>query len=156
MMRQKPGTSGPLLQCAGIGIRFVALVIDALLLGCLGFALAFTTNAPLLPHPSLAVSVPLLISNPATFGIAACIFLYFTIMEATCGGTLGKLALGLRILKLDGTSISIHQSITRNLLRIVDGLCGAVLIWTSPLCQRYGDRVARTIVVQIQDGSQIH
>lgn len=144
MMRQKPGTSSPLLQCAGIGIRFVALVIDALLIGCLVLALAFTTHTPLL------------ISNPATIGIAACIFLYFTIMEATCGGTLGKLALRLRILKLDGTSISMHQSITRNLLRIVDGLCGAILIWSSPLCQRYGDRVARTIVVQIQDGTQLH
>jgi hypothetical protein len=36
--------------------------------------------------------------------------LIFTIMEATCGGTLGKLALGLRIRKLDETSISMHQS----------------------------------------------
>ena len=66
--------------------------------------------------------------------------------------SLGKMALGLRVIRTDGAPISWTESIIRNLLRIIDGLfvylVGAILIWTSPLKQRLGDRVAKTVVVR--------
>ncbi len=73
-------------------------------------------------------------------------------MEATQGATLGKMALGLRVVRVDGAPISWSESVIRNLLRIVDCLVfyilGAILIWTSPLKQRLGDKVAHTVVVK--------
>jgi uncharacterized RDD family membrane protein YckC len=53
---------------------------------------------------------------------------------------------------MDGSPISWSESVIRNLLRIIDGLfgylVGAILIWTSPLKQRLGDRVANTVVIR--------
>jgi len=74
-------------------------------------------------------------------------------MEATQGATLGKKALGLKVVKIGNTSpIGWSASIIRNLLRIVDGLfaylIGALIIWTSPLKQRLGDKAARTLVIR--------
>ena len=78
--------------------------------------------------------------------------LYYIVMEATQGATLGKMALGLRVVKTNGSPISWSESIIRNLLRIIDGLffylVGAILIWNSPLRQRLGDRAANTVVVR--------
>lgn len=76
-------------------------------------------------------------------------------MEAMQGATVGKMALGIRVIKLDGSPMSWGESIVRNLWRIVDHLpyaipclLGALLIWTSPTKQRLGDRVAHTVVVR--------
>jgi uncharacterized RDD family membrane protein YckC len=68
------------------------------------------------------------------------------------GATIGKMVLGLRVVKLDGSRISWKESIIRTLLRIIDGLfgylLGAILVWKSPTKQRLGDRVAKTVVVR--------
>jgi uncharacterized RDD family membrane protein YckC len=80
------------------------------------------------------------------------VFGYFIVLEATQGATLGKMALGLRVVKTNGAPITWADSLIRNLLRIIDGLfgylVGAILIWSSPLKQRLGDRVAHTVVVR--------
>jgi uncharacterized RDD family membrane protein YckC len=68
------------------------------------------------------------------------------------GGTLGKLALGMRVVMEDGSPVTLTASLIRNLLRIIDGLfaylLGAIFIWTSPAKQRLGDRLAKTFVVK--------
>ena len=72
-------------------------------------------------------------------------------MEATLGASLGKMALGLRVVKMDGSPIGWKESIIRNLLLFIDeGLIvvGAIFIWSSPQRQRLGDRAAGTIVVR--------
>ncbi|MDZ4133717.1 MAG: RDD family protein, partial [Dethiobacteria bacterium] len=80
-------------------------------------------------------------------------FLYYILMEAFMGGTVGKLALGMRVELEDGSPITIGASIIRNLLRFVDFLpfayiLGMIMISTSPLKQRLGDRVAKTVVIK--------
>jgi len=59
---------------------------------------------------------------------------YYTIGESLLGGTLGKLALGLRVVDEDGDEISFSAALVRNLLRIVDGLLfylvGVIAIWS--------------------------
>ncbi|MFL5661319.1 MAG: RDD family protein, partial [Ktedonobacteraceae bacterium] len=68
------------------------------------------------------------------------------------GATLGKMVVGLRVVKLDGSPISWSESVIRNLLRIIDGiffyLVGAIFVWTSPRKQRLGDRAASTVVIR--------
>jgi uncharacterized RDD family membrane protein YckC len=127
----------PQLQYVGVGWRFLALLIDAIILGIvLGIISSIFRNA---------AGVVGLLDFIITFG-------YFIVMEATRGATIGKMALGLRVVKTNGAPISWSESVIRNLLRIIDGLfaylVGAIFIWTSPLKQRLGDRAANTVVVK--------
>ena len=125
------------MQYVGVGPRFLALLIDAIIIGVVGGILGVIFRN----SPGLSGGVT---------GLLA--LAYFIVLEATQGATLGKMALGLRVTRTDGAPISWTESIIRNLLRIIDGLfvyfIGAILIWTSPLKQRLGDRVAKTVVVR--------
>jgi uncharacterized RDD family membrane protein YckC len=127
----------PQLAYVSVGPRFLALLIDAVIIGVVGSILSLLfRNAP-----------------GAAGGVIGVLTLaYFIVMEATQGATLGKKALGLRVVKMDGSPISWSESVIRNLLRIIDGLflylVGAILVWSSPLRQRLGDRAAKTVVVR--------
>lgn len=70
------------------------------------------------------------------------------------GATVAMRWLGLRIVKLDGGSPRLRDYLVRWLLNVVDGLCfgllGAVLIAVTPRHQRFGDLVARTLVVRVR------
>ena len=139
---QQQGYGQPLsgqgqLQYVGVGMRFLALLIDGIIIFVVGVLLGFIfRNAPGF--------------SGSLVGLLA--IAYYIVMEATQGATLGKMALGLRVVKEDGSPISWSESVIRNLLRIIDGLfaylIGAILIWTSPLKQRLGDRVAHTVVIR--------
>ncbi len=81
------------------------------------------------------------------------IFAYFILMEAYAGWTVGKRLLGMRVVDAAGSKIGLRKSVIRNLLRLVDGLpffniLGIVLIARSAKGQRFGDRVAKTFVVE--------
>ncbi|MBO0796596.1 MAG: RDD family protein [Ktedonobacteraceae bacterium] len=123
-------------QYAGVGIRFVAILIDSILIGV------------------LAAIVESLFANTSMSSVTAAVvmFAYFIVMEAMWGATLGKMALKLRVFKTDGTPIGWQESAIRNLLRIIDGLffyiVGAAFAWSSPMRQRLGDRAASTVVVR--------
>jgi uncharacterized RDD family membrane protein YckC len=124
------------VQYVGVGPRFLAILIDSIIIGVVaGILGAILRNSGL---------------SGGVTGLLA--LAYFIVLEATQGATVGKMALGLRVTRTDGAPISWSESIIRNLLRIIDGLfvylIGAILIWTSPLKQRLGDRVAKTVVVR--------
>lgn len=131
-------------QYAGVRVRAMAYSIDLVLhilidVIIIGVAITLSPNAP-----GVLGLVSVLLVVLIYFG-------YFIVLEATLGATVGKLALGLRVVKTDGTALTWSGSFIRNLLRLVDGLLdylvGAMLIWTSPLKQRLGDRAAKTVVV---------
>ncbi|MBV9712896.1 MAG: RDD family protein [Ktedonobacteraceae bacterium] len=127
----------PQLQYVGVGRRFIALLLDGVLLGIVNGIIFL-----------LLRSVPFV----ADVVVSVISVVYIFAMEATRGATIGKMMLGLRVVKIDGSPIGWPESIIRNLLRVVDGfaayLVGAILIWTSPQRQRLGDRVAKTVVVR--------
>jgi uncharacterized RDD family membrane protein YckC len=82
-------------------------------------------------------------------------FAYYIVPEALWGATPGKFLLAMRVVnEADGGKIDWMKSITRNLLRIIDGLpalyiLGFIFAVTSPKVQRLGDRVAKTVVVRV-------
>jgi len=93
------------------------------------------------------------IFDPICFVFLVIIFVYFILMEAYIGWTVGKKVLQMRVVNEKGTKIGLSKSAVRNLLRIVDGLpafniLGMALIARSPKGQRLGDRIARTYVVR--------
>jgi uncharacterized RDD family membrane protein YckC len=134
------------LPLAGVGSRFVALLVDTLLQ-----SLAF-----------VAVIIALVVADAdgfAAFAVTgvtffALLFIYPVAFELASGGrTPGKRWSSLRVVCDDGTPITFRASALRNLLRLVDALpgmylVGAVAIFVSRNNQRLGDLAAGTIVVR--------
>jgi uncharacterized RDD family membrane protein YckC len=81
-------------------------------------------------------------------------FLYGAILEGLWNGqTIGKRLFHLRVIDQSGLPLRIEQAWARNLMRVFDALpfaylIGGVSAMTSPLMQRFGDRVAGTLVVR--------
>jgi uncharacterized RDD family membrane protein YckC len=143
------------LEYVGVGRRLLALIIDGIILLIVGWIIVviFPASGDItaggdawdrFKHMGPGVVLPNIIP-----------FIYYIVMEAMQGATVGKMARGIRVVKLDGSPISWGESIVRNLLRIVDHLpyaipylLGALLIWTSPTKQRLGDCVVHTVVVR--------
>ena len=127
----------------GVGVRFVAVVLDMVILFGIGYLIALAVGATSESGFNLE-------GGPAFVWVVVSA-LYYIILEGTIGATLGKKALGIRVVEEDGTRCHMRASIVRNVFRIVDGLfvylVGAILIWRSPKKQRLGDRLAHTLVV---------
>jgi uncharacterized RDD family membrane protein YckC len=87
----------------------------------------------------------------------ALMWAYWVVCEVWLDGqTLGKRALGLRVVNADGTPITWLPSVVRNLLRVVDvlpGVYGVGLASTliDPYGRRLGDVVAGTMVIHAAD-----
>ena len=128
----------------GVGIRAAATIIDIVIFWVFSFLVAIVTGDASGAGFALGTGASCLV------GIIA--IAYYVVMEQMYGGTVGKLALGLKVVKIDGTAMDWQTAIVRTLLRIVDGffvyLIGAILVWTSPTKQRLGDKVAKTLVVK--------
>ncbi len=88
---------------------------------------------------------------PALIGVVISI-VYFVVMEALLGATVGKLLLKLRVVREDGSPIGWRESIVRNVLRIVDGfafyLVGFIVVCVTAKQQRIGDLAAGSVVVK--------
>ena len=111
-----------------IGRRVLATIIDVLLL-CVVASL-FTAPGALIVY-----------------------FAYFTIMEGRYGQTLGKMALGIKVIReSDGRAPGTRAAVLRTLMRIVDSigsyLVAFVVALVSDKHQRLGDMVAKTLVVR--------
>jgi hypothetical protein len=69
------------------------------------------------------------------------------------GQTIGKRLLHLRVIDQSGLPLRIEQAWVRNLMRLFDALplaylAGGIAMLSSPIMQRFGDRVAGTLVVR--------
>jgi uncharacterized RDD family membrane protein YckC len=145
--------SGNLDRKAGLGSRFLAFLIDSILVGIATgviaivpiFALGFGGNGGGGILAGLTILLQL-VSLVIVLG-------YFFALEAVYGYTLGKYVLGIVVTRDDGSPVGWSESIIRNILRIVDALptlylLGAILILVSDDEQRLGDIAANTVVVK--------
>jgi uncharacterized RDD family membrane protein YckC len=131
------------MEAVGVGRRAVAIIIDMIVLGIVGWIIAKFTGG--------TTSDGFEVTGAPAFLLFLIAMAYYVVMEVQWGGTLGKMALGLKVVKESGEKLDWQASIIRNLLRIVDGfffyLVGAIIVWTSKKKQRLGDMVAHTLVV---------
>jgi len=76
---------------------------------------------------------------------------YYMGFEALTAASPGKMIMGLRVIKVDGSSYGLREVLIRNLLRIVDGfffyVVAVVAIAITQKRQRIGDLLAGTLVV---------
>jgi uncharacterized RDD family membrane protein YckC len=157
MAMETPAASLPTI---GVGRRAVAILIDSLVFivpAAPAVAHIFTTTSHLyvysqtLGRQTVVTRTSFGWENTAFAVLAIAWLAYMTLMEKTHGASLGKFALGMRVIRLDGTPMDGFTSFLRNIIRAVDGvafyLVGAIIVWNSPLKQRLGDKAAKTVVV---------
>ncbi|HWE04794.1 MAG TPA: RDD family protein [Tepidisphaeraceae bacterium] len=104
-----------------------------------------------LQDPSPAVRDLWLLTLKTGMAAFAVYLLHTTIVETLTGRTLGKMLMGLRVVRLDGGTPDVSSLVIRNFLRLVDvGPFGLplMMILFSPLHQRIGDIAGGTVVIR--------
>ena len=98
-----------------------------------------------------ALGFGIMVITLAEFAIG---FGYAALLEGFWNGqTIGKRLFHLRVMDQSGLPLRIEQAWVRNLMRVFDALpfaylVGGISVLSSPLLQRFGDRVAGTLVVR--------
>lgn len=143
-------------EVVGIGSRFLAALVDTTIIGLLLMA----TNAILIlvvvggfDELSSASSFLLAVLSLISF---AFFWGYYIFFEMTWNGSSpGKRQVGIRVIRADGTPITLAESVIRNLVRLIDFLPGAyglglVTMFIDSKARRLGDLAANTLVVREQ------
>lgn len=132
------------MNYAGKGVRAVEGIIDLVITFVILWIVASFTGQTTESGFNLT-------GAPALIGVVISI-VYFVVMEALLGATVGKLLLKLRVVREDGSPIGWRESIVRNVLRIVDGfafyLVGFIVVCVTAKQQRIGDLAAGSVVVK--------
>ena len=141
----------------GVAIRFVAILIDTIIIAIIAGILSAPFNAFSAITNNASGTVTFSFGSILGGLVSLAVFiLYFTMLEGHYGQTVGKMAVKIKVVRLaDGAPIDYSQAAVRTILRFLDEipffipyLLGAILIWSSEEKQRLGDRVARTVVVK--------
>jgi uncharacterized RDD family membrane protein YckC len=143
---------------AGIGSRFLAAIIDTLVIGValtiLGILVGVVgARAGLVPSTtsSVAAAVGAILSFLILWG-------YYIVFELVWNGqSIGKRAIGLRVVREGGRPITFVSSAIRNLIRIVDFLpafygIGVIVMFVDRRARRLGDLAGGTLVVKERRG----
>lgn len=135
---------------AGIGSRFLAGIIDTLLIGLIYFVLLFAVayaNSVMDEWSSVFVAIVVIVMFLITWG-------YYILFELLWNGqSPGKRLIGLRVVHTGGRPISFIGSAIRNLVRVVDFLpsmyaLGVVTMFIDARSRRLGDLAAGTLVIK--------
>ncbi len=150
------------MPLAGIGSRFIAILVDYLIWG-FAFLVLGLMAAIIFPALSFFGGVS---ANWAIGIFFLIVFLlqwgYFALFEAFGNGrTPGKRVARIRVIHQSGRGINFVESLARNLVRFVDYLpgfyaVGIVAIFLSRRNQRLGDMVAGTLVVRDREVDSPH
>jgi uncharacterized RDD family membrane protein YckC len=148
---------------ASVGWRFAAVLVDTLVLfGVLMIvAMAYIVVSAVqgrvnLNDPAAAQALtndfralPSWVANVVVFGG---LFLYYAVLEAIFGASVGKLVFRMRVTMPDGSRPRGTAVVLRNLVRIPEAyllyIPAGLSCLASPSRQRLGDHAARTVVVR--------
>ena len=135
---------------ASFATRSVGAVLDLLALGLLAvvaLAVAGAAGAGLDPAASAAVTILLL--------VLVLVVVPATVETLTRGRSLGKLVMGLRVVRDDGGPIRVRHAVVRALVGVIElfGTSGAIALIVSlvhPQSKRLGDMLAGTYAVRVR------
>ncbi|MCE9599660.1 MAG: RDD family protein [Spirochaetia bacterium] len=152
------------MHTAGPVARFFAVLVDQVIIAFLLMAIIFFSVVVSVSETAWGKN-----SGIGTFIFFLLFFIlqwfYFFVFEwLNKGRTVGKMALGLRVVSMDGTTLDAVQILIRNLLRVADMFPLKFLAWllflptysiglvsmflTAPRFRRLGDLAAGTIVIR--------
>ncbi|MBN2108617.1 MAG: RDD family protein [Deltaproteobacteria bacterium] len=124
----------------GIVLGFVSMLVYGAGLGIVGYI------APEIEDPAKALLIPQLVANTI---LKAFYFIYF---HALSGQTVGKLALGLKVVGRDGGAIGFALATVRYFGSFISLLCaGLGFVWIAFDSRRQGwhDKMAGSFVVRV-------
>jgi len=132
------------------GRRIVATIVDGLIFGALFtvMTMLFGTITSVGPA-NWNGSMPAL---PSVLYVVI-IALYYILLEGYLGQTVGKMLLGIKVIREDNGEVpGLGGASIRTLLRIIDGLFSYLVAFIAVLIsgknQRFGDMAAHTLVVR--------
>jgi uncharacterized RDD family membrane protein YckC len=157
-----------------VGRRVAAFIIDGVIVAAINFAIFFAlagdpvkglANGDLQPDSTVYGNLELGDKTYSVYGSKAALYFllvfaltigYFVVWQGLKGVTLGKLALGIKVTKDDGSGPpGIGRALARYFLFIADGfpyiipyLTGFICAMTTKENKRIGDMVASTVVVK--------
>ena len=143
-------------EVVGIGSRFLAALVDTAIIALLLVA----ANAILIfvflggfDNPNTGSSFIVALLSLISFAFFWGYYIFFEMRWN--GSSPGKRQVGIRVIRADGTPITLAESVIRNLVRLVDFLPGAyglglVTMFIDSKARRLGDLAANTLVVREQ------
>lgn len=137
-------TTGPQLD----NRRVLAALIDLVIVGAGAALILFAADA----LPSAGGSAREEVGTGLYLITLAWALYYYFACESSGGQTLGKRAMKLRVVRVDGNEAGMREIAVRTVLRVVDGICLylvglIVMIASGKRRQRLGDMAGGTIVV---------
>jgi uncharacterized RDD family membrane protein YckC len=145
------GVSGPpvALEVHVTGKRVLATIVDALI-----FSVYFWVLAMLVGNSSTeAGGISLSLGGLGTLLYIVGIFAYYLLLEGYLGQTLGKMLLGIKVVREDTGGVpGLGAAALRTVLRIIDGFFFYAVAFVSVLAtqknRRLGDMAAKTLVIR--------
>jgi uncharacterized RDD family membrane protein YckC len=144
--------SGPPVAASDVhvtGRRVLAIIVDGLVLGVLFWVMSMVFGSNSVEGGAASASLGTL----GTLLYAIIAFAYFALLEGNRGQTLGKMLLGIKVVREDNGEVpGFGAAAIRTVLRLIDGLffylVGFIAILISSKNQRLGDMAANTLVVR--------
>lgn len=152
---------------AGFWLRFVALIIDGLLLGAIQFiaimpvlglmGIGLATDIQNLESADESTIAPMIGQMMAMAGVTQVVFLtiqtlYYTFMESSkYQASVGKIVLGLKVTDMNGGKLDFTKALVRNLCKIISSmilLIGYLMAAFTEKKQALHDMIASTLVVK--------
>lgn len=133
-------------ELAPLRDRFLGLFIDIIIVGAVTLLLFFV----------FSFFDSELLNSILRFAFFLLFLFYSLGMEVMNNGqTLGKMAAGVKVIKLDGSEPSLSDFLMRTIFHFIDtaicvGVLGGIFIATSEYKQRMGDRAANTVIVKLK------
>lgn len=133
------------LEPAGAGSRFLALMIDAVIISAITVTISGISSMVMPAGVAMAIFVTV------NFFLTWAWHLFFETRKQ--GRTPGKRLLKIRVIDARGLPVSLHQSLVRNITRTLDFIpafygVGAIAVMVSKSRRRLGDIIADTLVVR--------
>jgi uncharacterized RDD family membrane protein YckC len=132
------------LPLASLKRRAVAFLID------FGIMLVLAVLT-LLPKLASVVKNPIIVTLNMLFATGAILWIYSTVLEGFSGQTVGKRALGMSVIRIDGRKIDYEHAAVRNFGKVLlpfDFAFGYTL--NDPRYIRYFDKFAGTTVIELR------
>jgi len=127
------------------GKRFVAWLVDAIIVNIVYAAIVFSAGLPVIP--SFDKTSSLMFTSGSTL-----FFIYWTLLEGAEGQSVGKMLLGLKVVDMEGNDIGFVkaaiESFGKAYLLLLDVIVGMLAFGDTR--QRLFNRLSRTIVIRVE------
>jgi uncharacterized RDD family membrane protein YckC len=150
-----PAGPAPGLSWGGIGVRFGALLIDAVLIGVTFFIAALLAEAAGIRHYADGTVVNSAAATAIYWIWIVFLVAYHPACWYACGSSLGQRALGLRVVRAaDGLKIGLGAVLIRYAIfavstgTVILGIIAAAMANEDPFKRAWHDEAARSVVVR--------